>query len=315
MERGEQTMKKTIERALVASLALAALLLGTTAHASSQAGTFKTPEEAVKALAEVIETPDEARTEAMFGKGWRELLGSGDAVADREDALKVREQILEKVAFEDIEGNRKVLFLGNVGWPFTVPLVKEGEVWRFDVAAGAEELLNRRIGRNELLTLATLHAYVDAQREYHEAGHDSNPPAYAQKLWSDEGRHNGLHWPSAPGEPESPMGDLVAQAAGEGYRNNEAVRDAYHGYFYRILTAQGKSAPGAEKSYLDAKGVMTKGFGAIAWPSGYGKGGVMTFIVNQQGIVFQKDLGEQTETAAAAIAAYDPDETWDPTGD
>ena len=157
----------------------------------------------------------------MFGKNWRELLQSGDEVADREDALKTREDILEKVVFEDIEGNRKVLMLGNAGWPFTVPLVKEGELWRFDVAAGAEELLNRRIGRNELLTLATLHAFVDAQREYREAGHDGNPPAYAQRLWSDEGQHNGLYWPSEPGEPESPMGDLVAQAAGEGYRNED----------------------------------------------------------------------------------------------
>jgi hypothetical protein len=308
-------MKTIIARALVASFAVATLCLGTTALAADPAGAFKTPEEAVKALADVIQAQDEPRKEAMFGKGWRDLLGSGDAVADREDGLKVREMILEKVAFEDLEGNRKVVLLGNAEWPFTVPLVKEGELWRFDVAAGAEELLNRRVGRNELLTLATLHGYVDAQREYHATGRDGNPPAYAQKLWSDEGRHNGLQWASAPGEPESPMGDLVAQAAAEGYRNDAAVRDPYHGYLYRILTAQGKSAPGGEKSYLDEKGLMTKGFAAIAWPAVYGKGGVMTFIVNQQGIVFQKDLGEQTEAAAKAITAYDPDETWDPTGD
>ena len=308
-------MKKMIARALVASVALLALCLGTTARAAEPAGAFKTPEEAVKALAQVIKTPDDARSEALFGKGWRELLGSGDAVADRKDGLKVGAMIKEKVAFEDIEGNRKVLLLGNAKWPFTVPLVKDGELWRFDVAAGAEELLNRRVGKNELLTLATLHAYVDAQREYQGTGRDGNPPAYAQKLWSEEGRHNGLYWPSAPGEPESPMGDLVAQAAGEGYRDNAAVRDPYHGYFYRILAAQGKSAPGGPKSYLDEKGLMTKGFGAIAWPAIYGKGGVMTFVVNQQGIVFQKDLGEQTEAAAAAITTYDPDETWDPTGD
>jgi len=244
------------------------------------------------------------------------MLQSGDEVADRADALKTREMILEKVEFEDIEGNRKVLILGNDGWPFTVPLVKEGELWRFDVAAGAEELLNRRIGKNELLTLATLHGFVDAQREYREAGHDGNPPAYAQKFWSDEGKHNGLYWPPTPGEPESPMGDLVAQAAGEGYSRDDApAPDPYHGYFYRILESQGKSAPGGEKSYLDAKGLMTGGYAAIAWPASYGQGGVMSFIVNQQGIVFQKDLGEETAAAAAAITAYNPDETWDPTGD
>jgi hypothetical protein len=315
MGRGEQTMKKTIERALVAALTVAALCLGTRAHAAEQTGVFKSPEEAVKALAEAIEARDDARSEAMFGKGWREMLGSGDPVADREDALHVREMILEKVVFEDIEGNRKVLVIGNVGWPFTIPLVKEGELWRFDVKAGAEELLNRRVGRNELLTLATLHAYVDAQREYQETGRDGNPPAFAQKLLSDEGRHNGLYWATAPGEPESPMGDLVAQAAAEGYRGKQAVRDPYHGYLYRILTAQGKSAPGGAKSYLDEKGLMTKGFGAVAWPASYGKGGVMTFIVNQQGIVFQKDLGAKTGQAAEAITAYDPDETWNPTGD
>ena len=309
-------MKKTTERALIAIIALAALLLGTTADAARPAAAFKTPEEAFQALAAAIETPVEARSESMFGKNWREMLESGDDVADRQDALKTRAMILEKVAFEDIEGNRKVALIGNGGWPFPIPLVKEGELWRFDVAAGTEELLNRRVGRNELLTLATLHGFVDAQREYREAGHDGNPTAYAQKLWSDKGKHNGLHWPTAPGEPESPMGDLVAQAAGEGYRKeNGTVREPYQGYLYRILTAQGKSASGGDKSYLEANGLMTKGFGAIAWPAIYGKAGVMTFIVNQQGIVFQKDLGEGTAAAAAAITAYDPDDTWDPTGD
>jgi len=309
-------MKKNRERALIASLALAALFLGTTTNASSLAGTFKAPEEAVQALAEAIETPVETRSEAMFGKDWRELLESGDAAADREDALKVRAMILEKVSFKDLEGNRKVVLIGKGEWPFPVPLVKEGELWRFDVAAGAEELLNRRIGRNEILTLATLHAYVDAQREYHAAGRDGNPPAYARKLRSDAGLHNGLHWSSAPGEPESPVGDLAAQASMDSPTEGDAPGpEPYHGYFYRTLTAQGKSAPGGEKSYLDAKGLMTGGYAAIAWPARYGKGGVMTFIVNQQGIVFQKDLGAETERAAPAIAAYDPDETWNPTGD
>ena len=309
-------MKNIQKRIHLVAGAFAAFLLTAAAADPLAPGAFKTPEEAVQALAEVIETQDEARKEAMFGKNWRELLGSGDEVADREDALKTRAMILEKVAFDDADGGRKVALLGNDEWPFTVPLVKEGELWRFDVAAGAEELLNRRIGRNELLTLATLHGFVDAQREYHETGHDGNPPAYAQKLWSDQGKHNGLHWPSAPGEPESPMGDLVAQAAAEGYRrDNDPDRDPYHGYFYRILTAQGKAAPGGAKSYFDEKGLMTKGFGAVAWPAIYGKGGVMTFIVNQQGVILQKDLGAETAKAAQSITAYDPDETWKPAGD
>jgi len=309
-------MKNNTNRALIASLAFAAVLITASAHASSPAGTFKTPEEAVKALAEVIDVHDDARTEVMFGKDWREMLLSGDDAADRQDALKVRAMILEKVAFDEAVGNRKVALLGNDEWPFPIPLVQEGELWRFDTAAGKEELLNRRVGRNEILTLATLHAFVDAQREFHEAGRDGNPPAYAQKFRSDEGRHDGLYWPTAQGEPESPFGDLAAQAAAEGYRrDNDPGPDPYHGYYYRILTAQGKAAPGGEKSYLDAQGLMTGGFAAIAWPARYHNSGVMTFIVNQQGIVFQKDLGAETEKAVEAISTYNPDDSWDPTGD
>jgi hypothetical protein len=311
------TMKNMRNRIRLASCAIAVFLLAAAAgDPVPPAGSFKTPEEAVQTLSANIEKRDDAVTEALFGKNWREMLGSGDEVADREDALKVRAMILEKVAFEDIEGERKVVLLGNDEWPFTIPLVKEGEFWRFDVEAGAEELLNRRIGRNELLTLATLHAYVDGQRYYVSVGRDGNPPAYAQRLWSDEGKHNGLYWPSAEGQEQSPAGEIVAAAAAEGYkRDNDVGPDPYHGYFYRILKGQGKAAPGGEKSYIDAKGLMTKGFAGIAWPARYGSSGVMTFIVNQQGIVFQKDLGEETEKAAAAVTAYDPDESWDPTAD
>jgi hypothetical protein len=311
------TMKNMRNRIQLASCAIAVFLLAAAASDPvPPAGSFKTPEEAVQALSADIEKQDGALTEALFGKNWREMLGSGDEVADREDALKVRAMILEKVGFEDIEGGRKVVLLGNDEWPFTIPLVKEGESWRFDVEAGREELLNRRIGRNELLTLATLHDFVDAQREFFAQGRDGNPPAYAQKLWSDEGKHNGLFWPAADGEAVSPVGDLVAAAAAEGYRRDgDADPDPYHGYYFRILKGQGKSAPGGERSYLDVKGLMTKGFAAIAWPAVYDSAGVMTFIVNQQGIVFQKDLGEGTAEAVKAITAYDPDETWDPTAD
>jgi hypothetical protein len=307
--------KKIIDRTLIASLALAMALAAAGVRAGTPTATFKTPEEAIQALAAGIEKPDEAVSAALFGKDWRDLLGSGDPETDREDALQVRAMILERVDFDDAEGSRKVALLGNDEWPFPIPLVQEGGLWRFDVAAGREELLNRRVGRNEILTLATLHAYVDAQREYRTVGRDGNPPAYAKKLRSDEGLHNGLYWPTAPGEPESPIGDLVAKAATGAATQGDDGPDPYHGYFFRLLTSQGKSAPGGAKSYLDEKGLMTGGYAAIAWPSRYGNSGVMTFIVNQQGIVFQKDLGAETEKAAAAITAYDPDETWDPTGD
>jgi hypothetical protein len=205
--------------------------------------------------------------------------------------------------------------LGNDAWPFPVPLVREAGAWRFDVEAGIEELTNRRIGRNELSTLATLHEYVDAQREYASTGRDGNPPCYARSLLSSEGKHDGLYWPTAEGEPESPFGSFVASAANEGYTRRDAGPVAYHGYFYRSLERQGAHAPGGAKSYVDEKGLMSRGFALLAWPAKYGNSGVMTFVVGRNGIVFQRDLGEDTESAAAAIAAFDPDEIWTPTSD
>jgi hypothetical protein len=193
--------------------------------------------------------------------------------------------------------------------------VRDGGGWRFDVEAGIEEIANRRIGRNELSTLATLHAYVDAQREYASEGHDGEPPVFARKLFSSEGKHDGLYWPTAAGEPESPMGPLVAEAASAGYEHTEDRAQAFHGYYFRLLLEQGARAPGGAKSYVDAKGRMTAGFALIAWPAKHGMSGVMTFVVGPQGIVYQKDLGEDTEAAVAKLNSFDPDESWDPTGD
>jgi hypothetical protein len=194
--------------------------------------------------------------------------------------------------------------------------VRAGGGWRFDVEAGLEELENRRIGRNELLTLATLHEFVEAQREYRSTGRDGNPPAYAQGLFSSGGKHDGLYWPAAPDEPESPLGPLVAAAAAEGYQQQDGAGPTpFHGYFYRLLRAQGPSAPGGARSYLDGRGLLTGGFALLAWPAKHGNSGIMTFQVNQQGLVFQKDLGPDTAAAAARITCYAPDESWDPTGD
>jgi hypothetical protein len=194
-----------------------------------------------------------------------------------------------------------------------LPLVLNEGRWRFDVAGGREELLNRRIGRNELLVLASLHAYVDAQREYLAGGWAGKPPAYARRFLSSEGARDGLYWPAVEGEEESPLGPLYAEAASS--HAQEAGPQPFHGYYFRILEAQGPSAPGGARSYLDKKERLTRGFAAIAWPAKHGNSGVMTFKVNQQGIVFQKDLGPETEAAVAAIEAYDPDESWHPTGD
>jgi hypothetical protein len=249
----------------------------------------------------------------MFGTDGVELLKSGDDAADHEDALRVKAMIAEKVAFEDLDAKTKAAVVGNEAWTFPIPLVLEDDRWRFDVATGREELLNRRIGRNELNALASLHAYVDAQREYQAMKRDGKPRSYARRFRSSEGVHDGLYWPVAEGEAESPLGPLYAEAARDTLE--KAAPQPFHGYHFRILEGQGKSAPGGERSYLDKKGLMTRGFAAVAWPAKYGNSGVMTFQVNQQGLVFQKDLGEGTEAAVAAINVYDPDETWQPTGD
>lgn len=296
-------------------LALAAIIgfAAVAACSRAPAGTFSTPEDAVKALADLIGSGDSKKAEEMFGADGVELLKSGDDAADREDAQRVKAMILEKVAFEDLDEKTKAILIGNEAWPFSVPLVLEDGRWRFDAATGREELLNRRIGRNELLALASLHAYVDAQREYFSKGRDGKPPAYARRFRSTEGAKDGLFWPVSEGEEESPLGPLYADAADE--LSKDAGPQPFHGYYFRILEGQGKNAPGGERSYLDKKGRMTRGFAAIGWPAKYGNSGVMTFQINQQGLVFQKDLGAETEAAVAAISVYDPDDSWHPTGD
>lgn len=276
-------------------------------------GTYATPAEAVQALGELAGSGDQKTYEEMFGAEGVDLFDSGDPVADREDGLRVKAMIAEKVAFADLDASTKAAVLGQEEWWFPLPLVLKGGRWSFDVAGGREELLNRRIGRNELLVLASLHAYVDAQREYFAGGWAGKSPAYARSFRSSEGARDGLYWPVGQDGQESPLGPLFAEAASS--RPQDAGPQPFHGYHFRILEAQGPSAPGGARSYLDKKGRLTQGFGAIAWPAKHGNSGVMTFQVNQQGIVFQKDLGPETETAVSAITAYDPDESWHPTGD
>lgn len=293
--------------------AAAAILATLAACSPAPAGTYKTPEEAVQAVADLVGTGDMKKWEEMFGASGVDLLQSGDEDADREDALHVKELILEKVAFEDKDEKTKIVLMGNEGWPFAIPLVLESDRWHFDSEAGREELLSRRIGRNELDALASLHAYVDAQREYVMKSRDGKVPAYARRFLSSEGAHDGLYWPAAEGEEESPLGPLYAEAAKDDAQ--ESGPQPFNGYYFRSLEGQGKSAPGGERSYLDKKGQLTLGFAALAWPAKYGNSGVMSFMVNQQGLIFQKDLGAETEAAIAAISAYDPDESWTPTGD
>lgn len=298
---------------------IAAALVMTLAAALASAETvgpagYATPEEAMRAVAAVAGTGDTRKGEEIFGKDGLDLLHSGDPVADKQDGQRVKKYIQEKVAFEDRSEGGKTPLLGKDRWPFPIPLVLENGRWHFDIAAGREEIANRRVGRNELSTLETMRAYVEAQREYF-AGKYAGARAYATKFFSSEGKRDGLYWPTAPDARRSPLGPLVAEAAEEGYTQGNGEPQPFHGYYFRILTAQGKSAPGGARSYLDENGAMTKGFALLAWPAKYGNSGVMTFQVNRQGIVFQKDLGPSTDTAARAITAYDPDETWEPTAD
>ena len=300
-------------REFALGLGFAVVLGAALACTRPEPGTFATPEEAMQALADLAGTGDKQKAEEIFTPSGVDLLSSGDAAADREDALKVKALILEKVAFEELDGSR-IALLGNDAWPFPIPLVPQEGRWRFDTEAGREELLNRRIGRNELLALASLRAYVDAQHEYFAQGRDGHPPAYARKFLSDAGMQDGLYWPAAEGEPESPIGPLLADADVEG-RAASAGPEPFNGYYFRILDAQGKDAPGGARSYVDAQGLMTAGFAAIAWPAKYGNSGIMSFLVSQPGIVFQKDLGPETDAAAVATTSYDPDSSWIPTPD
>lgn len=296
---------------------LAGLLLALVAAACAvpRQAAFRTPGEALEALATMLELHDAALAEGLFGAEGVALIRSGDDVADREDGRRVRQAIGERVAFEPQAGGALVALLGEAGWPFPIPLTRSGAGWRFDVAAGIEELENRRVGRNELSTLATLHAWVDAQREYFALNPAGGAPTFAERVVSSPGARDGLYWPTAAGEPESPFGPQVAEAESEGYREGDGQQRAFHGYVYRTLDAQGQHAPGGARSYRDAQGRLTRGCALLAWPARYGSSGVMTFVVNQQGIVFEQDLGPGTAELAAAITAYDPDASWRPTAD
>jgi hypothetical protein len=291
-------------------LALLALSLLLSGCARQDPGLFATPEAAMHAVADLIGQYEDQRVEAIFGPGSVDLFRSGDADADRADGERVRAMIQAGVAFEDFDENTKIALLGEQAWPWPIPLVRDGAGWRFDTAAGREELLNRRIGRNELWTLTALHEFVDAQREYRSQPRDGNPPAYAQRFRSTEGKRNGLYWPAEDESELSPLGDLLAESEAWGPDPHP-----FNGYFYRILTGQGASAPGGARDYLDASGLLTGGFAVIAWPAKHGNSGVMTFITNHHGLVYEKDLGPETEQAVAELETYDPDPGWTPTGD
>ena len=291
-----------------ASLVALALLAAGCAGKKDEAAGFATPEDAAKALVAAFQADDVAAAAKLLGPGSEELLSSGDAVADKDDRTSFLAAYTAKNSIA-LEGDKATLVVGPNDWPMPIPIVKKDGKWVFDGEAGVDELIYRRVGENELGAIDVMYGYVNAQNAYASEGHDGDPAGiYALKLISDEGLQNGLYWPTVEGETPSPAGPFVAAAAAEGYASG-AGRTPYHGYYYRMLYAQGPSANGGAREYFK-DGVLTEGFAGIAWPADYGSSGVMTFIVNQDGVVFQKDLGEDTATAVETIQKFDPDSTW-----
>lgn len=271
---------------------------------------FASPEEATQALVAALRADDAAALGEIFGSQGAQIISSGDKVADRNGYATFLGLYDEK---HELIGDKdsRTLQLGNTDWPFPIPLVLEDKGWIFDTESGKEEILNRRIGRNELATIQVCLAAVDAQREYAMADRDNNGlREYARRFLSEAGKKNGLYWETSEGEDPSPLGAFASRAAEEGYtRSADGAPIPYHGYYYRILTSQGPHASGGELDYL-INGKLIGGFAIVAYPASYGNSGVMTFIVNHQGVVYQRDLGADTTTIAKEMKAYDPGPEW-----
>ena len=302
-----------MRRGIVALLTTFAVVATNEAAAAGKAQRqiFASPEEAAKAVISAAKAGDSKGLSAIFGPGSEKVLLSGDRVADKDARERFVKAAEEANALEKSGDAKAILTVGKDKWPFPVPIVKAESGWQFDVNAGKEEILNRRIGRNELFTVQAILAYVDAQRDYY-VGNPENAKLlqYAQKMASSPGKRDGLYYPVKAGERESPLGPLFVSARAEGYtKSTDGKPGAYHGYKYRILKGQGPDAKGGAYEYV-AQGKMIGGFGLVAWPATYGNSGVMTFVVNHDGVVYEKDLGAGTEAAAQKITKFNPDKTW-----
>ena len=323
-DAGEHTMHRLTLRAAARPLlcrgafAVGAIVLALTvpdlravAQEAAQKS-FPTADEGAKALLAAIKAGDKAQMLAILGPDGADLVSSGDAVADSAGRANIARAAGEMTRLVKQDDRTEILHVGSEDWPVPIPLVKDTKGWRFDTAQGKEEILNRRIGRNELTAIGVCHAYATAQVEYASEDRDGEQVLeFAQSLASTPGKRDGLHWKPDSGQAPSPLGPLVAQAVAEGYGSAKPANGPrpYHGYLFRILKAQGKHAPGGAYSYV-INGNMIGGFALVTWPVDYGNSGIMTFVVNQQGTVYQKDLGGQTGDLAGAMTAYDPDGTW-----
>jgi len=272
---------------------------------------FATPEAAAQALAQAAKTNDLLALQAIFGADAGQLLHSGDDVADARNRQRFSAAYDERHKLVPSGTDAETLIVGKDDWPMPIPLVKHGDSWTFDTQAGEQEILRRRIGRNELSAMRVCSAIVAAEHQYATEHLDSDGmPVYTALLASSPGHHNGLYWLAAGTAPASPLGRLVADAAAEGYNHAKSGPLApYHGYYYRILTRQGKAAAGGERDYI-VHGKLMAGFAVLAYPAQYGASGIMTFIVDRDGTVYAKDLGENTSKTAVAMMAFDPDASW-----
>ena len=294
-----------------AVVAMIIIIVGVKADAAVKQKGFATPDEAVNAFATAMRSNDEQALLSIFGTAAKELISSGDPVRDKQRREMFISDYDRKNSITQ-EGAKTVLVIGEKDWPFPIPLVKRGDQWIFDTTAGKEEILNRRIGEDELSTVQTLLAIVDAQREYALIDRDNDGlRAYAEKLRSDPGKKNGLYWQTKEGEEPSPLGELVADARAEGYTRTGPKQGPipFHGYYFRLLKKQGKHASGGAFDYV-VKNKMIGGFAVVAYPAVYGSSGVMTFVVNHEGVVYEKDLGKNTPKIAKAMTSFDPDKTW-----
>lgn len=290
-------------------LTVAAILSGAAISVARAQQAFRTPDEAASALAAAVKAGDTKALTTVLGPDGEDIISSGDEVADNETRQKFAAAYDAKHEITMNGDNKATMIVGQDDFPVPIPLVRKDGLWRFDTAAGRQEVLFRRIGRNELDAIQSCLAYVDAQNEYAEKDRTgAGMNTYAQRIVSQPGKKDGLYWPTAQGEEPSPLGDLFAEATGQGYRVGGG-RMPFHGYYFKILTKQGPAAPGGELDYI-AQGKLIGGFALVAYPARYRNSGVMTFIVNHAGVVYQKDLGPNTSALAERMTSFNPDKTW-----
>jgi hypothetical protein len=268
--------------------------------------TFSSAEEACKALAAAAQANDEKAMLEVLGPDGKQIVSSGDEIEDAQSRANFTRRYQEMHRWMKEPDGTTMLYIGAENWPVPIPMVKKGNEWYFDTDAGKQEILYRRVGRNEMSAIRVSQELVSAQKEYYSM----QQGAFAEKIFSDEGQHNGLYWKVSGSEPQSPIGPLVAAAVAEGYAKGQAGPPTpYHGYYFHILTRQGKNAPGDAKNYI-VNGKMTEGFAFVAYPAEYRSSGVMTFLVNQDGVVYQKDLGDKTDVLAKTLKEYNPGSGW-----